>query len=96
MGSFICFGIGIMICNPLHGNASRPPGAVNSYCAVYQRIIRTEEEGAQIGRVESRAVRERIAANETLYQCECAGVSHAICRREAEQARQQARLQYAR
>ena len=88
-GSFICFGIGIMICNPLHGE--RPPGVVNSYCAVYQRIIRSEEEGAQLGRIESRAVRERIAANEALYQCECAGVSHDICRNEARQAAAQVR-----
>lgn len=82
-GSFICFGIGIMICSPLHN--AQHPGVVNSYCALYQRIIRSEEEGAQIGRVESRAVRERIAYNETLYQCECQGIDHAICRSEARQ-----------
>jgi hypothetical protein len=90
-GSFICFGIFVMVCNPLH-NTQRPPGVVNSWCSVYQRILRNEEEAQQVGRIESRAVRERIAYNETLYRCYCDNeFTHAICRNEAHQAEQQVR-----
>lgn len=89
MGGFVCVGfIFVMFCNP---NIERPPGAVNSFCAAYQRIIRQEHEGEQLGRIESRVVRERIAANETLYRCECEGWNHEICRNEARQAAEQVR-----
>jgi len=90
--TMICIGIFVMACYSTHGH--RAPSAVNSYCAAYQRVIRSEEEGAQLGRVESRAVRERIAANETLYACECHGVPHDICRNEAREAAQRVRAGY--
>lgn len=87
--SLICFGIGVMICNPLNP-APHQPATVNSYCALYQRILRSEQEAEQVGRIESRAVRERIAYNEAFFRCSCEGWDHAICRSEAFQAREAA------
>jgi len=89
-GAFVCVGLFIMYCHPVARETQRPAVA-HSFCQAYQRILRTEEEGRQLGRIESRAVRERVAANETLYQCACAGVDLPICREEARMAAAQVR-----
>jgi len=79
-----------MICNPLN-QVPQTQGVVgkNAFCAAYQRVIKTEEEGEQFGRVTSLAARQRLAANEALYRCECEGWSHEICLNEARQAASQ-------
>lgn len=60
-------------------DGTTPPLAVNSYCAVYQRVIRSEEEGASLHHTH-RTVKERIAANDTLFRCECEGWDNPVCR----------------
>jgi len=83
-GAFVCVGLFVMYCHPVR--ESNRPAVAHSFCQAYNRIIRSEQEGEHVGRIESRAVRERIAANEVLYQCACAGVDLPICREEAREA----------
>jgi len=91
-GAFVCVGIFVMVCHPLN-QAPHTATVVDSYCHIYQRIIRNEQDAEHVGRIESRAVRERIAYNETLYRCQCEGWDHAVCRNEAMQAREQVAAQ---
>lgn len=51
----------------------------DSFCAAYERVIRSELDGAEIGTV-SRAVRQRIARNDALYRCVCQNWQHPVCR----------------
>lgn len=48
------------------------PLVTDSFCHVYQRVIRSEAEGASLASAE-RPVRERIATNDSLYRCQCQG-----------------------
>jgi len=89
-GAFVCVGLFIMYCHPVARESNRPAIA-HSFCQAYQRVIRSEHEGEHVGRIESRAVRERIAANEVLYQFACAGVDLPICRAEPRMAAAQVR-----
>ena len=79
MGSFICFGIFVMVCQPLAQGTTAT--VINSFCQAYHRILRTSEEGAALAHAPL-AVRQRIAANETLYRCHCEGWQNPICHNE--------------
>lgn len=68
-------------CAATEGNgAAKPAAVVNSYCSVYQRVIRNEQEGASL-HAAARPVKERIAANDSLYRCACEGWDNPICKR---------------
>lgn len=54
--------------------------SVDSFCSAYKRVIGTEHEGASLHSA-ARPVKERIAANDALYRCECQGWDNPICAR---------------
>lgn len=51
--------------------------AVDSYCAIYRKVIQSKGEGAIQA---SLAVKKRIAANEVVYRCQCEKWNNPICR----------------
>lgn len=74
--------LALLACAFLSGcvaDGNNSPLVVNSYCAVYQRIIRSEAEGASL-HAAHRSVKERVAANDTLFRCECEGWTNHVCR----------------
>lgn len=53
--------------------------SVDSFCSAYKRVINTEHEGTSL-KPAARSVKERIAANDALYRCECEHWDNPICR----------------
>lgn len=53
-------------------------GPVDSFAALYERVIRTPAEADEVKRL-SRALRERLTRNEVLYRC-ATGWSNPICK----------------
>jgi len=49
---------------------------INSFCDAYQRVIVDPGDGKIVA---ARKVKERLAANETLYQCKCVNAELQIC-----------------
>jgi hypothetical protein len=49
---------------------------VDSFCAVYQKVIRAKGEGTINA---SLRVKQRIAANEVTYTCLCVNPQAAVC-----------------
>lgn len=47
------------------------PGAINSFCSTYQRVITAKGDGTITA---TRAVKQRLAANEVTFRRECEGV----------------------
>jgi predicted NAD/FAD-binding protein len=52
-------------------------GAVDSFSTVYQRVITSPADSAEIKKL-SRPLRERLTRNEALYRC-ATGWNNAIC-----------------
>jgi hypothetical protein len=70
-------GVGLGACQ----SVGQPPAAINSFCRAYQRVIRSPEEGASLAGAH-RLVKERVAANDTLYRCECEHWDNPVCAKE--------------
>lgn len=51
---------------------------VDSYCSVYQKVIRAKGEGSINALL---PVKQRIAANEVTYRCLCETPDAAICKK---------------
>lgn len=58
--------------------AVESPAAVDSFCTSYSRVIRNPSDAAAVKGL-PRNLRERNAANDTLYRCTCEGWKHKAC-----------------
>ena len=67
----ICVGLFIMFCQ------MPAPAVADSFCAVYQKVVRAPSDGAIRA---GDGVRRRIAANEVVYRCQCDGWKSPRCR----------------
>lgn len=67
----LCFGLLVMFCEP-----PKQP-AVDSFCQSYQRVIRQPAESAIQAPV---SVKQRLAANEITYRCQCEKWVSPLCR----------------
>lgn len=78
----LCGWLTLLLCAVLAGcvGAEAPVASVNSYCTAYKRVITTEHEGASLHSA-LRPVKERIAANDALYRCECEQWNNPICQK---------------
>ncbi len=58
-------------------NLDSPVKAIDSYCSAYQRVVVAKGDGTIQA---TRAVKNRIAANEKTYACTCGDNKPAFCK----------------
>lgn len=58
--------------------AIEAPATADSFCAAYERVIRSGDDTAGVKAL-SRTAKARLARNETLYRCACENWNNPIC-----------------